>query len=107
MKDAYSMGGIPFKGGKDFTGFQFDVQQKIKSILAEHHFRASDSSVYHLHLKVVLQNLILGNFVVSATIMKFDHARKCKKREQITKVVSKTWLFHVFAALLTNLRFML
>ena len=62
----------------------------------------------HLHLKITLQSLILGNVVVSAIIMKLDQARKCeKKHEQITKSVSNMRLFHVFAALLTNLRFIL
>ena len=57
---------------RPLTGLQFDVQQKIKLILGESHFRASE----HLHLEIKLQSLILGNIVVSAIIMKLDQARK-------------------------------
>ena len=93
---------------RPLTGLQLDIQQKIKLILGESHFRASDSSVVTFTPRNYASNsnfrkrccLCYDNEIGSGQKMQ-------KKHEQITKSVSNMRLFHVFAALLTNLRFML
>ena len=99
---------------RSLTGLQFDFERKIKLILGESHFRASDSSVVtftpqnYASKSNFRKRYCLGYDNEIGSGLHKDHNEIAKtKHEQITKSVSNMRLFHVFAALLTNLRFML
>ena len=93
---------------RPLTALQFDVQRKIKLVLSKSHFRGSNSSVVTFKPRNYASKsnfrkrccLCYDNEIVPGQKIQ-------KKNEQLTKSVSNIWLFHVFAALLKNLRFIL
>ena len=90
---------------KLLTSLPFDVQRKIKLILGKRHFCGSDSSV----VTFAPQNYASKSNFRKRCCLCYDNEigaglKMKKKHEQLTKSMSNMWLFHVFAALLTNLR---
>ena len=93
---------------KPLIGLQFDVQQKIKLILGKSHFHVSYSSV----VTFTLQNYASKFNFRKCCCLCYDNEigpgqKMQKQNKQITKSLSNMQLFHMFAALLTNLHFML
>ena len=61
---------------KPLTGLQFDVQQKVKLILGESHFCASESSVVTFTPRKYALESNFRKRYFSAMITKLDQARK-------------------------------
>ena len=90
------------------TGLQFDVQRKIKLILGESHFRASDSSV----VTFTSQNYVSKSNFRKRCYFCYDNEivpgqKRQKKRRKNHEISVKHVALPRVRALLTNLRFML
>ena len=74
---------------RPLTGLQFDVQQKIKLILCESHFRASDSCVVTFTLRNYTSKSNFRKLCCLCYDNEIGSGQKMqKKHEQITKSVS-------------------
>ena len=86
---------------RPLTGLRFEVQQKIKMIVGESHFRASDSSVVTFTPRNYASKSNFRKRCYFCCDNEIGPGQKMpNKHEQITKSVSNTWLFHVLGALL-------